>query len=259
MPQWNAEQYLKFKAERTQPSVDLSNRITVRNPRRILDLGCGPGNSTRILKERFPNAEVILGIDSSSDMIERARREQPELSFQTFDLRDDLTVLGRDWDVVFSNACLHWIPDHRALLPKLLKLLAPKGQLAVQIPLTEDAVFYRICAELHASEPWKSILPGEMRSFHQLKPIEYCDVLAECAAEFSVWETVYHHLLPDFEAVVEWYRGSGLRPYLECLPETRREEFISAILERVRNSYLTLKDGRVLVRFPRFFFIANKT
>ncbi|MBR4221889.1 MAG: methyltransferase domain-containing protein [Victivallales bacterium] len=258
MTNWNAEQYLKYRAERTQPSLDLVRRVTVPSPRRILDLGCGPGNSTAVLREAFPQAETILGVDSSADMVARARHEHPELEFAVFDVREDLSSLGEKWDVIFSNACLHWIPDHRRLLPRLMSSLSAGGQLAVQVPVTKDAALYKACDILQASEPWKGILPKDVRRFHQLETEEYCDVLASCAGDFTIWETIYHHVMPGLDAVIEWYRGSGLRPYLEVLPDdAARQTFIGELSSRLGDAYPRLADGRILMRFPRLFVIAT--
>lgn len=258
MTSWNAEQYLKYRAERTQPSIDLARRVTMQSPRRILDLGCGPGNSTAVLHKVFPQAETILGVDSSVDMVARARHEHPELEFAVFDVREDISSLGATWDVIFSNACLHWIPDHRKLLPRLMSSLSAGGQLAVQVPITKDAAFYKACDMLQASEPWRSMLPKAARRFHQLEADEYCDVLTSCSSDFTIWETIYHHIMPDLGSVIEWYRGSGLRPYLEALPdEDSRRTFIKELSDNLANAYPRLADGRILMRFPRLFFIAT--
>ena len=258
MTNWNAEQYLKYRGERTQPSFDLARRITVPLPLRILDLGCGPGNSTAVLREVFPQAKTILGVDSSEDMVARARNEHPELEFAVFDVREELSSLGEKWDVIFSNACLHWIPDHKKLLPRLMSSLSAGGQLAVQVPITKNAALYKVCDTLQASEHWKGILPKETRKFHQLETEEYCDILSSCASEFIIWETIYHHIMPDLDAVIEWYRGSGLRPYLEALPDDdSRKMFIRELSYRLSDAYPRLADGRILMRFPRLFFIAT--
>ena len=128
---WDSKQYLKFAAERTQPSIDLVHRLTTAAPARILDLGCGPGNSTAVLRKYFPAAELI-GVDNSSAMIEQAKQDYPDLSFRLFDANDSFHNLGPQWDVIFSNACLQWVPDHQTLLVKLLDALTDDGELAVQ-------------------------------------------------------------------------------------------------------------------------------
>lgn len=123
---WNVEVYKKFLRERTQPAVDLVNRIPYSNPKKIIDLGCGPGNSTEILKNHYKNSEVI-GVDSSSNMIEEARKMLPHLQFRQYDIEDDIKELGSNYDIVFSNACIQWVPNHKELIPKLASLLKKDG------------------------------------------------------------------------------------------------------------------------------------
>lgn len=153
MSDWNSKQYLKFAAKRTQPAIDLANRLTAHAPARVLDLGCGPGNSTAVLKKYFPAAE-LLGVDNSPAMIEQAKQDYPDLSFRLFDANDSFHDLGDQWDVIFSNACLQWVPDHQTLLVKLLDALTDNGELAVQIPLQTKAPFHALLRQIVTSERW---------------------------------------------------------------------------------------------------------
>lgn len=253
---WNSKQYLKFERERTQPPRDLANRIPLENPKNILDLGCGPGNSTKVLKDRFPHAR-ILGVDNSPDMIARAKKDYPELEFQLFDATEDFSPLGMEWDIIFSNACLQWVPDHHTLLPRMLAALRPGGVLAVQIPIQSKAPVHRLIRDLAEQPQWRGFF-HETRPFHLLKDTEYCDILAEHAASFSMWETDYYHILDSHQAVLEWYRGTGLRPYLAALPEEKRGEFERELLDGVRKAFSQLQNGSVLFPFARFFFTAEK-
>ncbi len=254
MSDWNSRQYLKFEQERTQPARDLAGRIGMAAPRNVLDLGCGPGNSTRVLRDRFPEAD-ILGVDNSPDMIERARRDYPELRFQAFDAGGDPGEWSGQWDVVFSNACLQWVPDHRQLLPRLLSLLRPGGELAVQVPLQGKAPVHRLLRELVARPEWRPYFQST-RPFHLLEDTEYCDLLATHAASFTMWETDYYHILDSHQGLLEWYRGTGLRPYLDALPVEKREDFERELLDGVKECFPRQQNGSVIFRFARFFFIA---
>ena len=252
---WNPAQYLKFEQERTQPARDLANRIEIDAPERVLDLGCGPGNSSAVLKRRFPHARV-LGVDSSPDMIERARKNLPDIEFRLFNATGGFSDLGEKWDVIFSNACLQWVPDHRSLLPRLMEALRPGGVLAVQVPLQSKAPVHRLMRELSHRPDRRAHLSGA-RPFHLLEISDYCDILTQCAASFAIWETDYFHILPSHRAILDWYRGTGLRPYLAALPDSMREEFEQDLLRGVEASFPTLKNGSALFPFPRLFFVAK--
>lgn len=256
MPVWDSSQYLRFSRERTQPSRDLAARVELPARAEVLDLGCGPGNSTQVLAERFPGAHVA-GADNSPQMLARARADHPDLDFVELDVTEDLTAYEGRYDLVFSNACLHWVPDHRELMPRLLRLLKPGGQLAVQMPLTGHQVMYpQVIWPLVASPRWRDRL-GLPPSFHVLEPDAYVDLLESCASSFDLWETTYYHLLDSHGAVLEWYRGSGLRPYLQALSPEDARAFEADVLARVREVHPTRAAGGVTLRFPRLFFVAR--
>lgn len=252
---WSSSQYLKFNKERTQPAIDLANRIDLVSPKKIIDIGCGPGNSTQVLYNRFPNA-YILGVDKSEDMISAARERCPELDFEICDVSGDLSELDTDYDIVFSNACIQWIPDHRRLLKKLLGLLNKNGILAVQIPMNFNEPIHRIIGEVAASKKWKEYFTSP-RIFYTLSQSEYFDLLSEISGGFSMWETVYYHVMKSHDEILEWYRGTGLRPYLEALPDDKKAEFEDDIMEKLMRQYPGQKNGDIIFRFPRFFFIAR--
>lgn len=253
---WDSEQYLKFRNERTQPAIDLAARIPLETAARVLDIGCGPGNSTRVLARRFPGAKA-LGVDSSPEMIAAARRDNPDLSFETLDAGSQLAMLGGGFDAVFSNACIQWVPDHPALLRAMLGLLRPGGWLAVQVPMNQEEPIHRLVHTAVTGEKWRAHFPAP-RTFYTLTPEAYIDNLADIGAEYSVWTTTYYHILPSHRAILEWYSGTGLRPYLTALDEADADAFSRDILAEIEKQYPPRADGSVIFRFPRFFFLARR-
>lgn len=252
MADWDSKLYIKFKKERTQPAADLANRLRGYNPHKIADIGCGPGNSTSVVKSVFPGAD-ITGIDSSPNMIEKARKEHPELNFQLCDAND----LPDGYDMLFSNACLQWIPNHFELLPKLMDKLNPGGVLAVQVPMNRSEPLYRIIDEVAADPKW-NFNNIYFETNGTLSPGEYYDILCGCSSDFQIWETVYCHALASHEALVDWVKGTRLRPYLEALDNEQAAEFENEILSRAMAAYPVQKDGNVILNFRRFFFTAVK-
>ncbi len=256
MNDWNSEQYLKFKAQRTQPAIDLTARLGG-SPSEIIDLGCGPGNSTRVLKKRFPNAHII-GADYSENMLEKARSDNPDLEFVQLDLNDDLSAFHGKFDVVFSNACFQWLPNHRELLPRVFALLKSGGTLAAQIPMNFDEPIHKIIGRVSESPRWRDKFP-EKRIFGTLTIPEYHDILSELTNDFEMWQTVYYHRMPSIESVIEWYRSTGLRTYLAALDKREGADFIADISKELEKEYPKQRNGEIIFAFPRFFFIANKT
>ena len=195
MPDWNPEQYEKFIKDRTQPAIDLANKLEVKEAKRILDLGCGTGNSTKILKDRFPNARVI-GADNSDDMLAKAKKTHPDIEFVSLDVGGDLSEVKGKFDIVFSNACLQWIPNHEILLPKLMSLLRRGGILAVQVPIQSEHPVHIIMNELVTSAKWKDKLL--QRNYNNLSTCEYYDALSGISDDFEMWETIYCHRMPSY-------------------------------------------------------------
>ena len=216
MADWNSELYLKFKEQRTQPAIDLAARLSG-CPGEMIDLGCGPGNSTRVLKNRFPKA-YIVGADSSENMIEKARRDNPDLDFIILDIAGDMSELRGKFDVVFSNACLQWLPNHAELLPRIFMLVRKGGALAAQIPMNYDEPIHKIIARISENEKWGAKFP-EKRIFGTLTQSEYFDILSGMTDDFEIWQTTYCHRMPSIESIIEWYRSTGLRTYLAALSE----------------------------------------
>lgn len=250
MVDWNSEQYLKFKQQRTQPAADLAARIKRYRPKTMVDIGCGPGNSTAVLKEVFPDTD-ILGIDSSQNMIQKARAAYPDLRFELCGARD----LEGSYDLLFSNACLQWIEDHRRLLPELMKKLNPGGVLAVQIPINGEEPLFRIISEIAAESRWnfKDVF---FETNTALTPEEYFDILSGCSAEFDLWETVYYHPMPSHQSLIEWIKATRLRPYLDALSEEDGLLFQQEIKKRAQKIYPIKQNGEILFRFRRLFFTA---
>lgn len=255
MTDWNASQYLKFEQERTQPSRDLANRIPLQSHGKIMDLGCGPGNSTRVLAERFPDSE-ILGIDNSADMIAKARTNCPECEFQLLGVSPDIPLTGR-YNLIFSNACIQWIPDHQRLISTLFSALSKDGVLAVQVPETRNMPMYKILSALYSHPKWAEKIAG-IREFYTLELEEYYELLARLSPAFSLWETNYIHCIDGIDGLIEWYRGSGLRPYLAVLDEAEQKDFIQEVKIRLREFYPLRADGTLLMRFPRLFFTLTR-
>ncbi len=256
MPTWDADQYLRFAEERTQPCRDLAARIATSDPARVIDLGCGPGNSTAVLAARWPEAEIV-GLDSSAEMIEKARGDFPAGRW----MQGDLLRWQSDepFDVVFSNAALQWVPEHAALLPRLLSQVAPGGVLAVQVPADPDALPHRRLRDLAATESWKSHFAQPVREWSVLAAGDYYGILAAHAARVELWTTDYIHVLPSVEAIAEWYRGTGMRPYLDALPgDEVRERFVQDFVASISADYPAQADGRVLFPFRRLFLLAHR-
>ena len=254
MPTWDPNQYVKFLDERTQPSRDLCARIPLAAPARVLDVGCGPGNSTRVLRERWPGAKVA-GLDNSREMVDRARADCPEGDWILADAAS-FEPAG-DWEVVVSNAALQWLPDHDRLLPRLLGWVAPGGCLAVQMP-ARGASPFRSSIQAVAQRPrWREALAGATESLTFLGARAYYDLLAPVAARLEMWETIYYHVLDSHQGLVDWYAGTGMRPCLDRLPDPAdRAEFQAEVLDGCIEEYPAAADGKVLMPFRRLFFLA---
>ncbi len=260
MPNWDATQYLQFAAERTRPCHDLVARIAVPSPRRVIDLGCGPGNSTQVLAERWPGSE-ITGLDSSADMIEAARRSAPDRRWLTGDIAHWTAGDNGPYDIVFSNAALQWVPDHRALYPRLLTQVALGGALAVQVPNNLDAPAHEIARSLAASSAWRNRFPAAgVREWHVHEAGFYYDLLAPHSERLDLWEAEYIHVMAGPEAIVEWYKGTGLRPFLEALSSpAEQQQFTAEYLELIRAAYPARADGHLLFPFRRLFLVAYRS
>lgn len=252
MPDWSASQYLKFEQERTRPARDLLAQIPLAAPRRVVDIGCGPGNSTELLASRWPEAEVS-GIDTSPDMIEKARARLPRLSFKLADAAS--WTPDEPVDVIFANAVFQWLPEHPSIFLRLMDKLAPGGVFAVQMPDNLSEPSHSAMAETAAGVPFS----GKLKDVARLplpSPAAYYDLLLPASTHIDIWHTVYNHPMTGMEAIVEWLKGTGLRPYLGPLAPAEQETFLAAYRKRLSELYRPLADGRVLLRFPRLFIVA---
>jgi trans-aconitate 2-methyltransferase len=252
---WNAGQYLRFAAERTRPSEDLVAAIDLPAPGRLIDLGCGPGNSTEVLARRWPQAS-ITGLDNSPSMIEAARQAQPTRSWAVGDIATWQAEVP--YDLVFSNAALQWVGDHPSLIPRLMAQVAPGGALAFQMPANMHADAHRLMRELAATPAWRGYYAEPAREWFLHEPSFYYDLLAGLAHHLVLWTTEYFHILENPAAVVDWYKSTGLRPFLDPLPPGERDRFVDDYRVLIEEAYPPRPDGKVIFPFLRFFLIAYR-
>ena len=257
MALWDPAQYLKFEDHRARPAFDLIARIGLSVPGDILDLGCGAGNITRVLAQRFPDRSII-GVDSSPPMIERARAVLPSARFIDADMAT--FIPSAPAALIFSNAALHWLPDHASLFPKLLARVAPGGVLAVQMPRNHAAPSHTLVLEVAraASSP---TIRAKIEAIWRPSPVEpaefYYDLLAPGASTIDLWETEYIHVLEGENPVTEWTKGTALRPVLDALEPAETAEFLAEYGRRIALAYPKSADGNTLFRFRRLFLVAT--
>ena len=250
---WNPDAYLRFGDERTRPSLDLASRIDV-EPATVIDLGCGPGNSTQVLAARWPAARVV-GLDNSAEMIASARDAYPDREWELGSIGE--WSAEEPFDVVFSNAALQWVPDHAELVPRLFEQVAPGGALAFQIPSRTYARVGTLIHEIARDGAWAPRMEAALRQLTMESPETYYDLLAPKARAMDVWETEYLHVLDSPPAIVAWISSTGLRPFLGALgSDADREAFVAELTRRVEDAYPRRADGRVLFGFRRTFVIA---
>ncbi|WP_437882119.1 trans-aconitate 2-methyltransferase [Pseudomonas sp. LRF_L74] len=254
---WSARQYGKFEAQRNRPIHDLLAQLGSRPVAQAADLGCGPGNSTQILLQYFADAQVTA-LDSSPDMLEAARQRLPDVSFELADI-GNWAPLQR-FDLILANASLQWLPDHARLLPALFSQLAPGGSLAVQMPDNLEEPAHRLMREVASHGTWRDRLRDAARPLDSRHSVDwYYDVLQRAGAQVDIWRTVYQHPLQGAAGIVEWFKGSALRPFLARLAPDEQESFLARYEEALQSQYPTFEDGTVLLPFPRLFFIATRT
>jgi trans-aconitate 2-methyltransferase len=252
---WDTTQYLRFGGERARPFFDLLARLGADKPGFVVDMGCGPGNLTAALAERWPSASVV-GVDSSPEMIAAARiHDAPGLSF----MRDDV----RHWkpqalpDVILSNAVLQWVPGHRELLAEWAGWLTAGGWLGIQVPGNFEQPSHAIMRELAESPRWLPLLRDVNLTRQSADPADYAELLARAGCQVDAWETTYLHILPGDDPVLEWIKGTGLRPVLDVLDDEQAADFLAEYGERLRAAYPPRPFGTVFP-FRRVFAVAHR-
>lgn len=256
MTDWNPDLYLRFEAERTRPAAELLARISHPDAGQISDLGCGPGNSTELLLRAYPDA-VITGVDSSAAMLESARHRLVGCRFQQADIRDWRAPVAQD--IIYANASLQWVPDHHALIAHLTGQLAHNGVLAVQMPDNLDQPSHRLMREVAGEAPWHRHFADAQQLREKLPAAEtYYDLLADAGCQADIWRTTYYHVLPHAEAIVDWLKATGLRPFLQRLTTEEQAAFLALYLYRLKQAYTPRSDGSVLLAFPRLFIVGRK-
>jgi|SRR5208337_1754330 len=254
---WSSQQYLKFEEERTRPARDLLQAVPTVKVNSAADLGCGPGNSTELLVEYYPDASIV-GVDNSPEMIEAAKKRLPFVKFRLGSI-EEWNEPG-PWDLLFANAVLHWVGNHDGLLRRLMERLAPGGSLAIQMPdnlnepshgaMREVARGAPFAAKLNKAAKARATLHGEAWYYALLKPL---------SSRVDIWRTTYYHpLAGGVDAVVEWLKGSGLIPFLKPLSEEEQRAYLAAYRDELAKNYKPLDDGTVILPFPRLFIVATR-
>ncbi len=251
---WSSTQYLKFEDERTRPARDLLAQVPLESAARAYDLGCGPGNSTELLTARF-GQESVTGLDSDPNMLAAARSRLKGTTF----LEADLATWQppEPADLLYANAVFQWIPGHLAALARLMDGLKPGGVLAVQMPDNLQEPSHLAMEETAREGPWRPRFTAHNPKRDSLPaPRVYVERLAPKSARVDVWHTIYNHPMANADAVVEWMKGTGLRPYLDTAGPEHAAAFTEAYRARIAALYTPMADGRVLFRFPRLFVVA---
>jgi trans-aconitate 2-methyltransferase len=251
---WDPGQYLRFDSDRLRPALELLARIPLETAEAVVDLGCGPGHISRILKARWPMAQV-MGVDRSVEMLERAAVGAPELQWQRADLAE--WHPERPVDLIYANASLHWADDHQNLFPRLLATLKPGGWLAVQMPRNQDRPSHRAAFEVAERGPWRTRLEPLLRRHPVAEPEDYLRWLSPFSRHLDVWQTDYLHRLEGPDPVAAWTQGSLLVPLLEALQEEEQEPFLEAYRSRLRVAYPQDEEGRTPFWFRRLFLVAR--
>lgn len=251
---WDPQQYGRYAGERGRPFLDLVARIGASSPRRVVDLGCGPGSLTALLAQRWPGAR-IEGLDSSPEMI-AAAPSAAGLAFRVGDLAE--WAPEPDVDVIVSNAALQWVPTHRDPLDRWASTLPAGGWLAFQVPGNFAAPSHTVLRELAVMPRWAARLGGALRHADVVaEPAEYATQLLDHGLAVDAWETTYLHVLPGSDPVLEWIRGTALRPVLAALPPAEVPEFEAELAGRLRVAYPPTPHG-TLLPFRRVFVVGHR-
>jgi trans-aconitate 2-methyltransferase len=256
MLDWNPALYRRYEDERTRPAQELLARVPLAEASSVVDLGCGPGNSTELLVRRFAGAAVV-GTDNSEAMLVSARERLPQARFDLSDISSWQPEAPPD--LIYANASLQWVPQHEALIPRLFAALAPGGVLAIQMPDNRSEATHRLMREVAAEAPWAQHIGDADKLRTRLLGLgEYYDLLAPQAAKLDVWHTIYQHPMASAAAIVEWVRGTGLKPFVDRLAPDLQASFLAEYERRVAAAYPARTDGRLLLAFPRMFIVAQR-
>ena len=251
---WDPQQYLTFKAPRLQPAIDLLARIPLERPQSIVDLGCGPGNVTPLLRQRWPDAEIV-GIDNSSEMLAQAREAMPDIQFEKGDVSD--WNPEQKLDIIFSNAALQWVSGHETLFPDIAAHVAADGVLAIQMPRNFEAPSHSTMLEVIREGPWRDLLEPVWVAVPTQAPTFYYNLLDPLARELQIWETEYIQILDGENPVAEYTKGTWLSRFLNILEEPRRSEFEAEYRTRIAAAYPPQSNGKTLFPFRRQFILAT--
>jgi len=252
---WDPAQYLRFAQPRLRPALELLARVDLEAPGVAYDLGCGTGAMARIIAERWPRCRVT-GVDSSRAMLDAAGATPPNLEWQQQDIGAWSAEVPAD--LLYSNAALHWLPDHDRLFAHLLAQLSPGGVLAVQMPRNFAAPSHRAIGETVRDGPWRTRLEPQLREMPVGEPAWYLNLLSARCAAVDLWETEYFQVLQGEDPVKEWTKGTWLAPLLTALPPQQRDEFERAYAARVARAYPRRADGTTVLPFRRLFFVAQR-
>ena len=256
MPSWSPAQYLKFTDERTRAARDLLAQVPLAKAKVVYDLGCGPSNSTELLVEAFPAARVV-GVDSSPDMLAKARKALPNCEFVQADL--ETWAAPADVDLLYSNATFLWVQGHVGVLQRLIEGLKAGSVLAVQMPDNLNEPSHIAMREAAHNTPYTDKLrAAEGAKDTLLTPAGYYAVLKPLCSRFEIWHSVYNHTLDGAHGIVEWFKGTALRPYLELLNKEEQADYLKRYEALLATHYPAQMDGKVLLRFPRIFMVAVK-
>jgi trans-aconitate 2-methyltransferase len=252
---WSAAQYTKFEKERNRPITDLLSHILTKNVKNAVDIGCGPGNSTELLQAKYPDA-MVSGMDSSADMIAAAKVRMPKAKFEVADITQWQS--GEAYDVIFANAALQWVPDHATLFPNLIDKLSKGGTLAVQMPDNFDEPTHRLMRTIASEDHWKGRLTEASKRVAREGAEWYYENLRHKVNTLDIWRTIYFHPVQGgAKAIIEWLKGTGLRPYLNALNDAEQEFFLDDFEEELTKAYHISDDGIVLLPYPRLFIVAT--
>lgn len=250
MADWNPSLYLQFASERTRPAAELLARIASQPATQVADLGCGPGNSTSLLRQAWPDA-IVTGVDTSAAMLEKAAAELPDCQF----VRADIAGWhpSSPLDVLYANASLQWVSDHETLFPHLISLLRQNGVLAMQMPDNWNEPSHTAMREVAQSlgQPDSGRTP-----LHSVQT--YYDLLTQHGCEVDIWRTTYFHPMASHQAIIEWLSATGLRPYLQALDESGQETFLQRYHQQLEKYYPRQQNGQILLAFPRLFIVARR-